>query len=94
MARADERRADGRSAWIEMISEDEAEGELAELYEQERIPETGVVDNILKVHSLLPETLRDHAQLYRTLMFGKNGLSRPEREMIGVVVSVANKCHY
>jgi alkylhydroperoxidase family enzyme len=48
----------------------------------------------MMVHSLHAETLRDHAVLYKTLMFGTGGLSRPEREMIGVVVSAANRCHY
>ena len=81
-------------AWIEVIPEDRAEGLLGALYDEHRAPQTGVVDNILKIHSLHPETLRDHAQLYTTLMFGKSGLSRPEREMIGVVVSVANRCFY
>lgn len=83
-----------RRAWIETVPEDEAEGYLAELYEQERTAQTGTVDNILKIHGLMPETLRDHAHLYKTLMYGKSGLTRPEREMIGVVVSVANQCHY
>lgn len=83
--------ADG---WIEMVPEDEAEGYLAELYDEHRAPQTGRVDHILKVHSLHPETLADHAQLYRTLMYDKGGLSRSEREMIGVVVSAANRCHY
>jgi alkylhydroperoxidase family enzyme len=81
-------------AWIDVIPEDQAEGLLAELYEQERVPQTGAVDNIMMVHSLHAETLRDHAVLYKTLMFGTGGLSRPEREMIGVVVSAANRCHY
>lgn len=81
-------------AWIEVVPEDHAEGLLRELYDEHRAPQTGVVDNILKIHSLHPETLRDHAQLYTTLMFGKSGLSRPEREIIGVVVSVANRCFY
>lgn len=81
-------------AWIEVIPEDQAEGLLGALYDEHRAPQTGVVDNILKIHSLHPETLRDHAQLYTTLMFGKSGLSRPERELIGVVVSVANRCFY
>ena len=84
----------GAKAWIEVISEDAAEGFLSELYDAERVPQTGAVDNILKIHSLLPETLHDHAQLYKTLMFGKNGLTRPEREMIGVVVSTVNHCYY
>ena len=82
------------SAWIEVIPEDRAGGLLADLYNEHRAPQTGVVDNILKIHSLHPETLRDHAQLYTTLMFGEGGLSRPERELIGVVVSVANRCFY
>lgn len=83
-----------RIAWINVIHEDEAEGELAEIYDEERIPQTGQVDSILKIHSLHPQTLRDHVQLYKTLMFGKNGLTRPEREMIGTVVSAVNRCHY
>ena len=81
-------------AWIEVVPEDEADGLLAELYERERVPQTGAVDNILKIHSLHPETLRDHAELYKTLMFGKGGLSRPEREMIGLIVSAVNHCYY
>lgn len=81
-------------AWIEVIQETEAEGELAEIYEQERVPQTGKVDNVLKIHSLHPQTLRDHSQMYKTLMFGKGGLSRPEREMIGTVVSAVNHCFY
>ena len=81
-------------AWIEVIPEGEAEGVLAELYDEYRSPQTGMVDNILKIHSLHPETMRDHVRLYRTVMYGEGGLSRPEREMIGVVVSVANQCHY
>lgn len=82
------------AAWIEVIPEAEAEGELAELYEELRSPQTGTVDNVLKIHSLHPQTMRDHVQLYRTLMYGRGGLTRPEREMIGVVASAANRCHY
>lgn len=83
-----------RSAWIEVIDEGEARGELAELYERYRDPKHGVVDNILKVHSLKPYTLRDHGQLYVNTMRGRSELSRAEREMIGVVVSAINQCHY
>jgi alkylhydroperoxidase family enzyme len=83
-----------RIAWIDVVPEERAEGLLAQLYEQERIPQTGRVDHIMMIHSLHPETMRDHAQMYRTLMFGKGGLSRPEREMIGTVVSAVNRCHY
>jgi alkylhydroperoxidase family enzyme len=83
-----------RMAWIEVISEDKAEGYLAELYDRERVPQTNSVDNILKVHSLRPETLDDHARLYRTLMLTRGALTPAEREMIGVVVSEINDCFY
>lgn len=83
-----------RDAWIRVIPEDEATGELAELYEQEMDRRHQVVDNIMKVHSLYPATLRDHAQMYHQLMHQPSGVSRAEREMIGVVVSTINRCDY
>lgn len=83
-----------QNAWIHVIGEDTAEGELAELYDELRSPRTGSVDNVLKIHSLHPQSMRDHVQLYRTLMHGRGGISRPEREMIGLVVSALNGCHY
>ena len=83
-----------KSAWIEVISEAEAAGELADLYSQCEDPNHGVVDNILKIHSLKPRTLRDHWNLYRTTMYAPSQLSRAEREMIAVVVSALNQCHY
>jgi uncharacterized peroxidase-related enzyme len=83
-----------RDAWIRTIPEDEADGELAELYRQEMDRRHNVVDNIMKIHSLHPATLRDHAAIYHTLMHEEAGLSRAEREMIGVVVSTHNRCEY
>lgn len=81
-------------AWIEMIPEDEAGGDLKEWYDRLRDPEFGVVDHILRIHSLNVDSLRDHYQLYRDVMYGKSGLTRPEREIVAVVVSAANRCHY
>ena len=81
-------------AWIEVIDERDAEGELADAYARYRSPETGMIDNVLKVHSLHVQSMRDHAAMYRTLMHGPGALSRVEREMIGVVVSGANRCLY
>ena len=83
-----------RAAVIDVISEDQAEGLLRELYEKEWDKEHHLVDNILKVHSLHPETLRAHVDLYRTVMYGRSAITRPEREMIGVVISVINQCEY
>ena len=80
-------------SWIEEIEVSEAEGQLAELYarlEKQR----GKVSNILKVHSLNPAALDNHLDLYMTLMFGKSGLTRCEREAVAVVVSASNDCGY
>lgn len=80
-------------AWIRVITENEAEGDLSEQFD-ELIEPWGGVDNILKIHSLNPESLRAHVVLYKTLMYGKSPLKRPQREMIAVVASAANRCHY
>ena len=80
-------------AWIEEIEQPDAEGNLAEIY-AELVEKRGKVANILKVHSLNPEALSNHLDLYMTLMFGKSGLSRAEREAIAVVVSANNDCSY
>ena len=38
--------------------------------------------------------LRESMHLYREIMFGESGLSRRERELLAVVVSRENDCHY
>ena len=79
--------------WIKVIDIDEAEGALRDAY-QEVTSTRGEVGNILKAHSLHPKVLTAHLQLYCELMFGRSDLSRADREMIAVTVSVANACHY
>ncbi len=80
-------------SWIEEIDVSEAEGRLARSYAA-LIEQRGKVANILKVHSLNPEAMDSHLDLYMTIMFGKSGLSRAEREAIAVVVSANNECEY
>ena len=46
-------------AWIEVIQEEQAEGELAEFYGEITEP-WGGVDNILKIHSLNLPSMRAH----------------------------------
>ncbi len=79
--------------WIDMINENEAEGELADIYSQITEP-WGGVDNIMKIHSLNVGSLKAHMVLYKETMYGKSPITRTEREMIAVVSSVANKCEY
>tara|TARA_R110002096_G_scaffold57426_2_gene145591 strand:+ start:1824 stop:2384 length:561 start_codon:yes stop_codon:yes gene_type:complete len=80
-------------SWIKEIAVSEAEGQLAKTY-AELIEKRGKVSNILMVHSLNPAAMSNHLELYMTLMFGKSGLSRAEREAIAVVVSANNDCAY
>lgn len=80
-------------AWIRSIDEDKAEGELAKIYDNVR--ETrGSVSNVMKVHSLDPESIRLHLQLYLHLLYGRSSLTRVQREMIVVIVSHLNNCEY
>ena len=80
-------------SWIEEIEVTEAEGKLAETYAR-LMEKRGKVSNILQVQSLNPDSLDRHLDLYMTIMFGKSGLSRAEREAIAVVVSATNDCEY
>ncbi len=80
-------------SWIEEIEVSEADGKLAEMYTA-LVEQRGKISNILKVHSLNPVAMANHLDLYMTLMFGKSGLSRLEREAIAVVVSANNDCAY
>ena len=80
-------------AWIKTISESEAVGRLKEIYSK-LIEPWGGVDNIMKIHSLNVPSLTAHFELYKTLMRGRSDLTRVQREMIAVVVSTANRCHY
>ena len=80
-------------AWIDTINEGDADGSLKDQYAKLK-DSRGGVDNILKIHSLNPESLDAHVRLYKTIMYGKSPISRVDREMIAVLVSSINQCHY
>ncbi|MCH2476160.1 MAG: carboxymuconolactone decarboxylase family protein [Gemmatimonadetes bacterium] len=80
-------------AHIPYVPYDEAEGLLAELYERFRDSD-GMLDNIIRVHSLNPRSMKDHIELYSHLMRGPSPLSRIQREMVAVTVSAVNGCFY
>ena len=81
-------------AWIETIDDSKWTGELAKMRTRVVDSETGSVDNILAVHSLDAGSLKAHLGLYLQAMKGTESLPKVEREMIAVVVSKANGCHY
>lgn len=62
-----------------------------EIPEGDRVPDT---DNIVRIHGVHPAVMRRHYDLYRTLMYGPGPLTRVQREMVAVVVSATNECHY
>ena len=80
-------------AWIQEIQESEATGLLKKIYDEIK-EKRGKISNIMKIHSLNPNVMQNHIDLYVNLMFGKSGLSREEREFIAVIVSVLNNCEY
>jgi uncharacterized peroxidase-related enzyme len=80
-------------AWIKVIDEKDATGKLKEVYE--RIgEERGEVANIYKINSLNPQSMEDHLNFYMNLVYGHLDLTREQRELIAVAVSVTNGCQY
>jgi alkylhydroperoxidase family enzyme len=80
--------------WIETIPDDEWDGDLEPLHAQVVDPIAGKVDNIMSVHSLNPRALAAHNSLYLSAMRGTKTLRKVERELIALVVSLENRCHY
>jgi uncharacterized peroxidase-related enzyme len=79
--------------FIKTISPEHADGRLKDIYDGLK-KSRGKIAEVHKIQSLNPAALADHMELYMTVMFGKSPLKRYQREMLGVVVSAANKCDY
>ncbi len=79
--------------WVEVVDAGRASGKLAEAYDKVG-RKRGRVANIHQVFSLNPEALEGHLDLYMSLLYRTSGLTRSQREMIGVVVSGLNRCGY
>ena len=54
----------------------------------------GFVPNVLRSYTLRPRKFELFRRYNNELMLGESGLSALEREMIAVVVSCVNHCHY
>ena len=77
-----------------MISDNEASGKLKEALDAARTPH-GTVDNVLRVHSLRPETMHGHITLYRSVLHHPDNKSPLWLlEVVGTYVSILNKCDY
>ena len=80
-------------AWIRTVTDEEAEGRLAESFEAAR-GRAGRVAEIVRTMSPNPPVLDASMGLYLAVMKRASPLSRQQREMLAVVVSRANECHY
>lgn len=82
------------AAWIEMISDEDADAELADVLQLARTPH-GTVDNVMRVHSLRPNTMKGHVILYRAALHDDaNTLPEWLQETISSYVSILNGCPY
>ena len=82
------------TAWIEMVADDSASAELREALDEARTPH-GTVDNVMRVHSLRPSTMRGHVRLYRAVLHDEgNTVPMWLQETIASYVSSLNDCAY
>ncbi len=82
------------SAWIRMIPDEEADADLLDALALARTPH-GTVDNVMRVHSLRPNTMRGHVILYRAALHdAANTLPMWLQETISSYVSILNDCPY
>ena len=82
------------SAWIKMISDEEADDKLKQALDFARTPH-GTVDNVMRVHSLRPSTMNGHVVLYRACLHDDhNTIPMWFQEVISSYVSTLNECAY
>jgi uncharacterized peroxidase-related enzyme len=84
---------DTRIARLHVPAEDEVPDEVKELWALP-LEKLGFVPNVLRVFALRPQHLLKWWDYYDELLRGESGLTKTQREMIAVVVSSTNRCHY
>ncbi len=79
--------------YIHQLSDDEATGavkrELDKAYKR-----AGRVWNIVRIMTPNAEAMRTSMSFYIALMHDESPLTRAQREMLAVITSVNNTCHY
>ena len=82
------------TAWIRMVADEDASAGLKAALDEARTPH-GTVDNVMRVHSLRPNTMRGHVQLYRSVLHDEaNTVPMWLQETIASYVSLVNDCAY
>ena len=81
-------------SWIHAISYEESAGRLRKIYDRIKGPD-GSIDNILLVHGHRPHTLEGHMALYKSVLHhAQNALPKSMLELLGVYISLLNRCEY
>jgi len=81
-------------SWIRQIDYASSDGRLRQAYDRVKGPH-GEIDNILAVHSLRPHSLEGHMALYKNVLHHTaNRIPTWQLELIGVHVSLLNRCDY
>ena len=79
--------------WIQTVPEQDATGAVKAVYDS-WVELLGFVPEIVKSTSLRPEFTQKFEALRLAITFGGSRLGRRKEELIALVVSVLNKCHY
>jgi uncharacterized peroxidase-related enzyme len=79
--------------WLDVPGADDVSDDVKELWAKP-LEKLGFVPNVLRVYAIRPRHLQLWNEFYDELMRGESGLTKSQREMIAVVVSTANRCHY
>jgi uncharacterized peroxidase-related enzyme len=80
-------------SWFAVPSADEVPDEVATLFAKAEA-KLGHVPNVMRAYAFRPEHFLRWFAHYDEVMRGESGLSKAQREMIAVVVSATNRCHY
>ncbi len=80
-----------RISWFPIPDEASLDPRVAELVAKQRA-KLGAPNNIVRVHAWRPDIMLRWLELFDHITKGPSGLSRVDREMIGVVVSSENRC--
>jgi alkylhydroperoxidase family enzyme len=81
-------------AWIDTIPPDRARGRLRRIYD-DALARAGKIFNVVAIQSQQPRVLDASMSLYLRIMKAEEEpLTRAQREMVAVTVSLANACAY
>ena len=80
-----------RISWFPVPDEEDLDPRVKEIVEKQR-EKLGAPNNVVRTHAWRPELMLRWLDFYEFISKGPSGLSRMEREMIGVVVSAENRC--